>query len=123
MNLVTGATGFVGSAVALHLLKRGEAVRVLVRPGSDLRNLQGLRVEIVQGDLRDPRSLDRAMDGSGHPTLGSSTKRMLRGRRTSWRRLGRPGSPGSSIPAPSGSLGSPGKEALGRKKPRSLFRT
>jgi len=63
MNLVTGATGFVGSAVALHLLKRGEAVRVLVRPGSDLRNLQGLRVEIVQGDLRDPRSLDRAMDG------------------------------------------------------------
>lgn len=63
MNLVTGATGFVGSAVVLRLLKRGEAVRVLVRPGADLRNLQGLRVEIVHGDLRDPGSLDRAMDG------------------------------------------------------------
>ncbi len=61
--LVTGATGFVGSAVARKLLAAGETVRVLVRPESDRRNLDGLRVETREGELRDPASLERALKG------------------------------------------------------------
>jgi dihydroflavonol-4-reductase len=63
--LVTGATGFVGSAVVRRLLARGEHVRVLVRPGSDQRNLDGLSVTTVAGDLTDRASLDRALAGCG----------------------------------------------------------
>jgi len=62
-TLVTGATGFVGSAVALALVKAGHSVRALTRPGSDLRNLAGLDLETVTGDLTDPPSLDRALAG------------------------------------------------------------
>lgn len=62
-TLVTGATGFVGSHVARLLAERGERVRVLVRPSSDLRALDGLALERVGGDLRDPGSLDRALSG------------------------------------------------------------
>lgn len=62
-TLVTGATGFVGSAVARVLLARGHQVRVMVRPTSDRRNLAGLDVEIVIGDLTDPASLARAVAG------------------------------------------------------------
>lgn len=62
-TLVTGATGFVGSAVARALLARGEAVRALARPGSDRSNLRGLAVEIAEGDLRDTPSLTRAITG------------------------------------------------------------
>ena len=62
--LVTGATGFVGSAVARAALARGMAVRVLVRPGSPRRNLEGLGVEIREGDLRDPASTAAAMAGA-----------------------------------------------------------
>ena len=62
-NLVTGATGFVGSAVARALLSRGETVRVLVRRGSDRSNLDGLDVEPMIGDLTDPGSLARAVAG------------------------------------------------------------
>lgn len=60
--LVTGATGFVGSAVARALLARGEAVRVLARAGGDRRNLSGLKVEIVEGDLRDAAARARAVE-------------------------------------------------------------
>lgn len=62
-TLVTGATGFVGSAVARQLLRSGHHVRVLIRPNSDRRNLEGLAVEIVCGDLSDRESLDRALRG------------------------------------------------------------
>jgi dihydroflavonol-4-reductase len=63
---LTGATGFVGSAVARALLARGHAVRALARPGSDRRNLAGLTVEVVEGDLSDPASLARAVAGCRH---------------------------------------------------------
>ncbi len=62
-TLLTGGTGFVGSAVARSLLARGHRVRALCRPGSDRRNLAGLDLEIVEGDLGDPASLARAVAG------------------------------------------------------------
>jgi len=61
--LVTGATGFVGGAVARALVHRGIEVRVMARTGADLQNLQGLTVERVEGDLRDQASLRRALTG------------------------------------------------------------
>jgi dihydroflavonol-4-reductase len=62
-TLVTGATGFLGSHVARHLAARGESLRVLVRPASDTRALEGIEAERVTGDLRDAGSLKRAMEG------------------------------------------------------------
>jgi dihydroflavonol-4-reductase len=62
-SLVTGATGFLGSHVARQLLARGERVRVLARPKNDRRALEGTGAEIVEGDLRDAASLDRAVSG------------------------------------------------------------
>jgi dihydroflavonol-4-reductase len=61
--LVTGASGFVGAAVARALLERGWEVRCLVRESSSRRNLQGLSVEAVCGDLSDEGSLERALAG------------------------------------------------------------
>jgi dihydroflavonol-4-reductase len=63
ITLLTGATGFVGSAVARTLLARGHRLRLLVRPGSDRSNLQGLDAELAQGDLTDAASLARAVEG------------------------------------------------------------
>ncbi len=60
---VTGATGFVGSAVVRSLLRRGAAVRVLVRPSSDLSNIAGLDVEVFSGDLLDRDALVGALHG------------------------------------------------------------
>lgn len=62
-TLVTGANGFVGSAVMRRLLDAGHEVRVLVRPRSDRRNLKQLPVEIAEGDLRDVTSLKQAVRG------------------------------------------------------------
>src|SRR5579883_2784740 len=58
--LVTGASGFVGWHVARLLIERGYSVRALVRPQS---KVVGLDVETVAGDLRDPDSLTRAVQG------------------------------------------------------------
>jgi len=59
--LVTGTTGFLGSAVARELIRSGRGVRVLVRKGADLRNIEGLDAEVVYGDLRDSESLNAAL--------------------------------------------------------------
>ncbi len=64
--LVTGGTGFVGSAVVLELLRRGQSVRALVRSRERPGNLEGLDVEQVEGDLLDRDSLRRAMQGCDH---------------------------------------------------------
>ena len=61
--LVTGASGFVGSAVARKLLERGFAVRALVRPTSPRFHLEGLDIEFAEGDLRDPETVRPAMAG------------------------------------------------------------
>ncbi len=63
LTLVTGGTGFVGSAVVRALLARDVPVRALARADSDLRNLDGLPVELVTGDLRQPDSLAAAVAG------------------------------------------------------------
>ena len=62
-TLVTGATGFVGSAVARVLAARGHDLRLLTRASSDRRNLAGLDTDVVTGDLTDPASLKRAAAG------------------------------------------------------------
>ena len=62
-TLVTGATGFLGWHVARALLERGDSVRALARDPGKLRELS--RVQPVQGDLRDPASLERAVEGCG----------------------------------------------------------
>jgi dihydroflavonol-4-reductase len=60
---VTGATGFLGSHVARALAEQGADLRLLVRPTSNLKNLEGLKAETATGDLRDSASLEKAMAG------------------------------------------------------------
>ena len=63
MILVTGATGFVGNHVARYLATRGERLRLLVRPSSDLETLRPLDAETCVGDLRDQDALRAAVQG------------------------------------------------------------
>jgi dihydroflavonol-4-reductase len=60
---VTGATGFLGSHVARALAEQGAELRLLVRPTSNLKNLEGLKADTATGDLRDAASLEKAMSG------------------------------------------------------------
>jgi dihydroflavonol-4-reductase len=62
-KLVTGSTGFMGSSVVRELLREGEEVKVLIRPTSDTRNIDGLDVERALGDIRDGASMRRALHG------------------------------------------------------------
>lgn len=61
--LVTGGAGFVGSHLVAQLLEAGREVSVLVRPTSSQKNLAGREVTQVVGDLQDPASLRRAVEG------------------------------------------------------------
>src|SRR5207244_11914572 len=61
--LVTGATGFVGANVARLLVAEGHRVRVLARPASSLRALEGCAVEVVRGNMLDPVSVAGATQG------------------------------------------------------------
>jgi len=63
MIAITGASGFVGSAVLRKLLGQGLSVRALVRPSSDRRNLDGLAVDIAEADLLDAATLAPALKG------------------------------------------------------------
>ena len=63
LAFVTGATGFLGSHVARILADQGANLRLLVRPTSNLKNLQGLNAETATGDLRDRGSLEKAISG------------------------------------------------------------
>jgi dihydroflavonol-4-reductase len=60
---LTGATGFLGSHVARVLADQGADLRLLVRPTSNLKNLEGLKAETATGDLRDAASLAKAISG------------------------------------------------------------
>lgn len=60
---VTGATGFIGSAVVRRLLARGTSVVAFAEPGASLANLDGLDVEIIEGNILDPEALKRGMKG------------------------------------------------------------
>ncbi|MBB6402803.1 SDR family oxidoreductase [Arthrobacter sp. AZCC_0090] len=61
--LVVGGTGMLGAQVVSELLTRGKQVHALVRPGSDATRLEASGVTIARGDMMDPDSLLRAMDG------------------------------------------------------------
>jgi dihydroflavonol-4-reductase len=62
LTFVTGATGFIGANLVRLLQSRGYQVRALVRPQADCRNLEGLELEIVTGDLNSP-DLSQKMQG------------------------------------------------------------
>src|SRR6202790_4627775 len=65
LAFVTGATGFLGSHVWRVLAEQGAQMRLLVRPTSDLRNLDDLKnADRVVGDLRDAASIEKALSGS-----------------------------------------------------------
>jgi uncharacterized protein YbjT (DUF2867 family) len=62
--VVVGGSGMLGRQVVTALLSRGKRVRALVRPASDAARLERAGVEIARGDMMDPASLLRAMDGA-----------------------------------------------------------
>ncbi len=63
ITLVTGATGFTGGHLTQRLAKRGNRVRALVRSNSSVGALSALGIEIVEGDLVDAASVQKALEG------------------------------------------------------------
>lgn len=64
MIVITGATGHLGNVLVRKLINQGKKVRVLILPGEDTVSLEGLEVEKVEGDVRDPDSLRKAFEGA-----------------------------------------------------------
>lgn len=62
-TLVTGATGFIGSHITRQLVDRGDKVRVLLRKTSKTDNIDDLEVERIYGDILDPASIEKAVEG------------------------------------------------------------
>jgi len=62
-TLITGANGHIGSNIVRRLLDDNREVKAMVREKSDLRGLYGLDVEIVNGDVLDPGSLEKVVKG------------------------------------------------------------
>lgn len=60
---VTGGSGFIGANLVHELVARGHSVRALLRPGADVRGLQGAKFERIEGDVSDPAQLKQAMRG------------------------------------------------------------
>lgn len=63
MDLLTGATGFLGSHLASRLAREGRRIRAIVRPGTDLRRIPEAVTEIVWGEIGEPETVARAMAG------------------------------------------------------------
>jgi uncharacterized protein YbjT (DUF2867 family) len=82
MDLIVGATGRLGRAVARRLRERGRAVRAMARDPDAADDLRAAGVEVVRGDLRDPASLERAVQGTtsvfaaAHALLGRGRNHM-----------------------------------------------
>jgi dihydroflavonol-4-reductase len=74
--LVTGATGFVGSAIVRAFLGAGYPVRALVRAASPRVNLAGLEVETIEGDICDANAIARAMAGVRHVAHAAADYRL-----------------------------------------------
>lgn len=62
--VVTGAAGFIGSAVVRALLARRAQVVALLEPGGDTRNLQGLEIDVIEVDVRDGDAVIKACDSA-----------------------------------------------------------
>jgi dihydroflavonol-4-reductase len=82
--LLTGATGFLGSAIARELLKDGRPLKLLIRKNTDTRNIDDLDCEKIYGDLRDRDSLKSALTGcktlyhtAAYYSLWSRDKKMI----------------------------------------------
>jgi dihydroflavonol-4-reductase len=83
-TLLTGATGFLGSAIARELLNDGRPLKLLIRKNTDTRNIDDLDCEKIYGDLRDRESLSSALSGcktlyhtAAYYSLWSRDKKMI----------------------------------------------
>ena len=74
--LVTGASGFVGSAIVRALLDAGYRVRALCRAASPRANLRDLPLDVVEGDICDAAAAARAMDGVRHVVHAAADYRL-----------------------------------------------
>ena len=94
MNLVTGATGLLGSHIAEQLVKRGQPVRALVRADSNTSFVDSIGAEKVIGDLSDRQALSKACEGvrvvyhSAASTRSSLTWPLCYGPSRTWRGFG-----------------------------------